>query len=172
MELIELRILRHKIDSYKQGILFHFGTSMISQIIMRKTRQSPDEVVPSHAAMVYNGYIYESTSADERINGKTIPSGVRRYLLRDFFKKEKEKDTKYYYYPFANFSRAKMEQAVHKPYGKDIIIDFLIKDESDGDSKGLICSQYVNLCTNIIEGVNCPSPAELFRAVLNFEGEY
>lgn len=161
LNLDELKILIQKGDT---GLLFCFGTSFISRVIQAKTKEYDDELVPSHVAMIVDGkFLYESTSAPEKVGNKNIPAGVRRYLFKDFLKLEKTKSTKYYFYPI-EIKMSKAEQYIHLPYGKDIIIDFLLKDGSDGDSKGLICSQYANLCTEVLNEA-CPSPAVLFREV-------
>lgn len=165
-ELLALEELKTLIQKGDTGLLFCFGTSFISRVIQSKTKEYDNELVPSHVAIIVDGkLLYESTSAPEKVGNKNIPAGVRRYLLKDFFKLEKTKQTKYYFYP-VEIIMNKAEQYIHLPYGKDIIVDFLLKDGSDGDSKGLICSQYANLCTEILEDA-CPSPAVLFRKVFN-----
>lgn len=153
--------LRSLINSQDVGLLFCFGKSMISKIIQAKTRIDNYEVVPSHVAVVFNGYIYESTTEVVHVNNKTIPSGVRRWQLKDYFKSEKKKETEYYFYPTVIYID-ELERYVHYPYGKDTIVDFLLQDGSDGVSKGLICSQYANRVTKLM-AKDCPSPAELFR---------
>lgn len=154
-------------NSYKDGLLFCFGTSLISKLIMAKTRLNCNEIVPSHVAMVIHDkgndlkYIYESTTMPDDVGKKTIRGGVRRYLLSDFFKIEVSKGTTYVYVPHEiNVQTA--EAHIHRPYGIDSIGDFLIKNESDGDSNGLICSQYANMCTGITKQL-CPSPADMYR---------
>ena len=166
-EIMSIRQLRNVLTPASNGLLFHFGTSFISQVIIKKTRESKDEIVPSHVAIVYNNFIYESTVSREDVGIKTIPAGVKRYLLKDFFKKEKNKDTTYYYAPFNRLFVPIMEEHIFRPYGKDTIVDFLIKSESAGDSNGLICSQYVNMCTDLIPNMKCPTPADMFRAIIN-----
>lgn len=147
-----------------RGILFCFGDSFISRVIQIKTRHSTNEIVPSHVAMIYDEQLYESTSAPERVGAKRIPAGVRRYLLKDFFKIESLKNTKYLFFEI-DLSLKKLDKYIHLPYGKDTIVDFLIKDESTGESQGLICSQYANLVTRLLDKP-CPNPAELYRKVL------
>lgn len=164
-----LQQLEERFKSYKNqkeisGILFCFGESFISRVIQIKTRNSKEEVVPSHVAMVYKGHLYESTSAPEKVGNKRIPSGVRRYLLKDFLKMEQGKKTRYMFYEI-DLPIKLLDKYIHLPYGKDTIVDFLIKDESTGDSKGLICSQYANLVTKLLDKP-CPNPAELYRKVL------
>lgn len=146
------------------GILFCFGDSFISKVIQLKTRLNKNEIVPSHVAIIFNDILYESTSAPERVGNKRIPSGVRRYLLKDFYKIEKDKNTKYFFYD-KEISQKELDKYVHLPYGKDTIVDFLIKEESTGDSKGLICSQYANNVTHLLDE-SCPTPADLYRKVL------
>lgn len=161
LEKLKERIKDVKI---KQGILFCFGDSFISKIIQLKTRLTKDEIVPSHVAMIFNENLYESTSAPERVGNKRIPSGVRRYLLKDFFKIEKGKNTRYYFYDIA-LSEKLLDKYVYLPYGKDTIVDFLVKEASTGDSKGLICSQYANIVTRLLKE-SCPTPADLYRKVI------
>ena len=164
-ELLSLDMLKALICKGDTGLLFCFGTSFISRVIQAKTKEYDKELVPSHVAMIVDGrFLYESTSAPERLGNKRIPSGVRRYLLKDFFKLEKNKNTKYYFYP-CDLLSSQLEKYLFYPYGKDTIIDFLLKDGSDGDSKGLICSQYANICSEILEDEPCPSPAVLFRRI-------
>lgn len=167
-----LEKLKENLKLYKnpEGILFCFGESFISKVIQMKTRNSKSEIVPSHVALIYNGFLYESTSAPEKVGSKRIPSGVRRYLLADFFKMEMTKATTYFFYDVALPEKV-LEKYIHLPYGKDTIVDFLIKDESTGDSKGLICSQYANLVTKLLDKP-CPNPAEMYReAVRRIEAE-
>ena len=83
-------------DSY--GLLFCFGKSMISKMIQTKTRTNNYEKVPSHVAVVYGAYIFESTTEEVDVNGKHIPKGVRRWLLSDFIKAERKKETEYKFY--------------------------------------------------------------------------
>lgn len=167
-ELLKLEELKTIIQKGDTGLLFCFGTSFISRVIQSKTKEYDEELVPSHVAMILDGgFLYESTSAPEKLGNKRIPSGVRRYLLKDFYKLEKSKETQYYFYP-CDLDINQMEKYLFYPYGKDIIVDFLLKNGSDGDSKGLICSQYGNLCSKILEEP-CPSPAVLFREVQSKE---
>lgn len=161
LELIKISELSKLINNSDVGILFCFGKSMISKIIQAKTRMNAYEVVPSHVAIVFCGYIYESTTEVVNVNNKTIPSGVRRWQLKDYFKAERKKETEYYFYPTVIYTDD-LEKYVHYPYGKDTIVDFLLQDGSDGVSKGLICSQYANRVTKLMNK-DCPSPAELFR---------
>ena len=161
LEKLKERIKDSKI---RQGILFCFGDSFISKVIQLKTRLTKDEIVPSHVAMIFNESLYESTSAPEKVGNKRIPSGVRRYLLKDFFKIEQDKNTKYYFYDMT-LSEKLLDKYIHLPYGKDTIVDFLVKEASTGDSKGLICSQYTNAVTVLLKEP-CPTPADLYRKVL------
>lgn len=165
-ELLNLDMLKALICKGDTGLLFCFGSSFISRIIKAKTKEYDEELVPSHVAMIVDGqFLYESTSAPERLGNKRIPSGVRRYLLKDFFKLEKNKNTEYYFYP-CDLLSSRLEKYLFYPYGKDTIVDFLLKDGSDGDSEGLICSQYANICSEILEDEPCPSPAVLFRKII------
>ncbi|MCM1324106.1 MAG: hypothetical protein NC218_08085 [Acetobacter sp.] len=167
MEPISLKALRKTIatSAYKDGLLFCFGSSFISRLIQAKTKLYPEEIVPSHVAMLFNGHIYESTSGSEKVRGKTIPAGVRRWLLDDFYKVEHKKETTYVYVP-CPLDEATLDAHIHKPYGKDAIVDYLLADKSKGSAKGLICSQYANLCAGYIDSPCC-TPAELYRTVLN-----
>lgn len=151
----------------REGLLFCIGTSFISKVIAAKTREKGDDIVPSHVAIVKGSFLYESTSTPEKIGNKKIPAGVRRYLLTDFYKIEKRKDTLYVFVPIT-LDIKELEKHIHRPYGKDIILDYLLKDGSDGDSKGLICSQYANLVTKLIDK-ECVNPVELYRKVLELE---
>lgn len=162
-EIMNLKELEEYLESCHSGILFCFGTSMISRIIQAKTRKYDSEIVPSHVAMIYGDHIYESTTDVVHIGYKTIKSGVRRWLLSDFLKAEHKKQTEYAVLKMEYFERDKADSYIHLPYGKDTILDFLLKDGSDGDSHGLICSQYANLVTQILPKKKCPNPAELYR---------
>ena len=165
LNIKELKTLINKRDT---GILFCVGTSFISKLIQFKTRTSKTEIVPSHVAIIKDGtYLYESTSQLATLGRKTIPSGVRRYLLSDFYKLEKDKSTLYYFHP-CELDEKRLEKYIHYPYGVDTIVDFALKDGSDGISKGLICSQYGNLVTRLMDK-ECPSPADLFRCILTLE---
>lgn len=164
-ELLSLDTLKALICKGDTGLLFCFGSSFISRVIQAKTKEYDEELVPSHVAMIVDGqFLYESTSAPERLGNKRIPAGVRRYLLKDFLKLERTKNTEYYFYP-CDLLSSQLEKYLFYPYGKDIIVDFLLRDGSEGDSKGLICSQYANICSEILYDEPCPSPAVLFRAI-------
>ena len=165
VDLVSLDILKASILKSDTGLLFCFGTSFISRVIQAKTKLYDEEQVPSHVAMIVDGqFLYESTSAPEKLGNKRIPSGVRRYLLKDFYRLEKGKETKYYFYP-CDLLSSQLEKYLFYPYGKDTIVDFLLRDGSDGDSKGLICSQYANICSEILADELCPTPADLFRVI-------
>lgn len=151
-----------KLDKNFEGYIFCFGTSFISQLIMAKTRKNKNEKVPSHVALIKDKYIYESTTEKPEVGKKRIPSGVRRWQLRDYIKYEKGKETRYAICK-ANINIKEAEYYVHYPYGRDTILDYVLADGSDGVSYGLICSQYANLCTKEIDAP-CVTPAELFRA--------
>lgn len=169
LNITELKDALKKNHSY---LLFCFGTSFVSQIISAKTRKDKTEIVPTHVALIIQGmYLYESTSQAAILKNKTIHAGVRRYLLEDFYSLEKNKDTKYYLYDVTNdIDYEVLEKYVHYPYGKDTILDFVLRDGSDGVSKGLICSQYANKVTNILSKA-CPNPAELYRKIKKMENE-
>lgn len=147
------------IDNY--GLLFCFGKSMISKMIQTKTRLNNYEKVPSHVAIVYGQYLFESTTEEVDVNGKHIPKGVRRWLLTDFIKAERKKETEYKFFrtPLSIYD---LEYYVHYPYGVDTIIDYLLTDGSDGVSKGLICSQYANRVAKLLPE-DAPTPADLYR---------
>ena len=162
-EIMNLKELEEYLNECHSGILFCFGTSMISRIIQAKTKEYDKEIVPSHVALIYSDNIYESTTDVVHVGYKTIKAGVRRWLISDFIKAEHKKQTDYAVLNIAYFDRDKADSYIHLPYGKDTILDFLLKDGSDGDSHGLICSQYANLVTNLIPNKKCPSPADLYR---------
>lgn len=148
------------------GIVFCFGTSLISRIIQAKTRIEENEVVPSHVLMVWGNSVLESTMEVVKINHKKIPSGVRCWRLSDWLSSEKDKLTKYYYFETKDLNIDTATDLVHLPYGKDNIVDFLLKDKSEGDrTHGLICSQYTNRVAKLSKQ-RCPSPADLYRIVL------
>lgn len=170
--MIELRLMNiYDLEDFinddmtdnERGVLFCIGTSFISRLIIAKTRKIKNEIVPSHVALLSKEFIYESTTGEAHVNNKYIRQGVRRWLTSDFIKAEKDKLTKYIFIRH-NWDVKIADQYVHLPYGKDIILDFLLKDGSDGDSKGLICSQFVNKCINLKHQLACPSPADLLRA--------
>lgn len=168
MDIINLKQLKSLIQRGDTGILFCFGTSFISRIIQIKTRLNDKEIIPSHVALILNGeFLYESTSQPETIGRKTIPAGVRRYLLKDFYKMENKKDTTYAFFP-CKININKLEKYIHYPYGKDTIVDFFLTNGSDGVSNGLICSQYGNIVTELMDNP-CPSPAVLYRYVKTLE---
>lgn len=163
MNIYELEyLIEYDFKDNDTAVLFCFGTSLISRIIQAKTRLNKNEVVPSHVAMITKHFIFESTTGEEHIGNKYIRQGVRRWLISDFIEAEKSKLTKYILVKHP-INLWKANQYVHLPYGKDIILDFLLKDGSDGDSKGLICSQYVNKCIEPHSTYMCPSPADLLR---------
>ena len=89
--LLTIKELKQLITKNDTGLLFCFGTSLISRIIQAKTKLNNREVVPSHVAIIYQGkFLYESTSQPQEYKNKTIPAGVRRYLLTDFYNIEKD----------------------------------------------------------------------------------
>lgn len=157
------------------AILFCFGDSLVSKLIMAKTRIEVGEIVPSHTAILVRGndgimLVYESTTFGQKVYGKRIPSGVRRYLFSDFKSIEKDKSTKYYLATDKTTTTIdnsyELERWIGYPYGIDSIIDFALKDDSDGESNGLICSQYTNKVFKLMRD-ECPSPAELWRKLYN-----
>lgn len=151
------------------GTIFCFGTSLISRIIQAKTRIEDDEVVPSHVLIVWGNAVLESTTDTCIIDHKRIPSGVRYWRLEDWIKTEKNRLTKYYFYPTTKIDIDTATNLLYLPYGRDTIVDFLIKDKSEGDrTHGLICSQYVNKCTKLSKQ-KCPSPADLYRIIKDIE---
>ena len=162
-EIMNLKELEEYLEKCYNGLLFCFGTSMISRIIQAKTRKYDTEIVPSHVAIIHGNHIYESTTDVVRIGYKTIGSGVRRWLLKDFLKSEHKKQTEYAVLNLPYLEVDKADNYIHLPYGRDTILDFLLKDGSDGDSHGLICSQYANLITELLPNKRCPNPAELYR---------
>lgn len=164
IELFTAKDLQDTIEG-KVGILFCFGKSFISKIIQAKTRIYSDEKVPSHVAVVYKKYIYESTTEVVKVNRKTVPAGVRRWQLHDYYKSEKRKETEYAFFEIENINKDNLEFYVHYPYGKDTIIDYLLTDGSDGVSSGLICSQYANKVFKISPH-EAPTPADLYRALI------
>ena len=173
LKLLNIYDLEYLIEDDMQdndtAVLFCFGTSLISRIIQAKTKIKKDEVVPSHVALLTKNFIYESTTGEEHVDNKYIRAGVRRWLVKDFIQAEKSKLTKYILIKHpVNIWQA--NQYVHLPYGKDIILDFLLKDGSDGDSKGLICSQFVNKCIEPHSPLKCPSPADLLRIAKKYYG--
>lgn len=169
--MFKINEFRKQIKQYKSHlkqdnnglILFCFGTSFISRLIMVMTRENEEETVPSHVAIIYKNFIYESTNSSEKVGNKKIPSGVRRWLLKDFLMAEKKKDTSYELYP-VTINEKELEKNIHLPYGVDTIVDYALKDGSDGVSKGLICSQYGNKVTGLIQK-DCVTPAEMYRFV-------
>ena len=173
MELLNIYDLSKTIRGNNSGILFCFGTSVVSKLIMAKTRLECGEVVPSHIALLYGDWIFESTTEEVHINNKIIKSGVRNWLVKDFIEAEKKKLTKYYFYKMnsGHFNVNQLTDCLHLPYGVDNIIDFVLKDKSNGDrTHGLICSQYANKVTGLSKQA-CPSPADLFRIVKDLEKE-
>ena len=168
--IMNLKELEEYTDYFYSGLLFCFGTSMISKIIQAKTKKYDKELVPSHVAMIYDNHIYESTTDVAHVGYKTIKSGVRRWLLSDFLKSEHSKQTEYAVLVLPYFEKDKADSYIHLPYGKDTILDFLLKDGSDGDSHGLICSQYANIVTQLLPKKKCPNPAELYRKAIEITG--
>lgn len=178
MELLNIyeleELLKSKIkgvDFSGWGLLFCFGSSLVSRIIQIKTREYDDEVVPSHVAIVFGNFIFESTTQIERVNHKIIHEGVRMWQIKDFIEAEKSKLTKYYMFNMDKnaFDKDAMLNNLHLPYGRDTIIDFVLKDKSNGDrTHGLICSQYANKCTKLSKQ-RCPSPADLFRIIKDLD---
>lgn len=168
------QVLTNKLVGYSGfGLLFCFGSSLTSKLIMAKTRLFDGEIVPSHVAMVYGGFVFESTTDEVKVDHKEIKSGVRMWLLKDYLKTEKNKLTKYYFYRLdrSNFNKDMMLDCLHLPYGKVTIVEFALKEKAEGTSThGLICSQYANKCTKLSKQ-RCPSPADLFRIVRDLEKE-
>ena len=161
---IPLRDLKDLLSKNASGLIFCFGTSFTSQLIKAKTRLYTNEQVPSHVAVYHKGFIYESTTADEHVGVKYIPPGVRRWLVTDFIKVERKRNTNYVFIAMG-VDIAVLERYIHYPYGIDTIVDYMFKDKSNGHSKGLICSQYANYATKLIDQ-ECVTPAELYRRAL------
>lgn len=168
--LLNVKELDEVLNERYSGIIFCFGTSLISRVIQAKTKIYEDELVPSHVALYYGDNIYESTTSEATVGYKRIKQGVRRWLIKDFIKAEYRKQTKYVVFEVDYLEREKADEYVHLPYGKDTILDFLLKDGSDGDSHGLICSQYANLVLQILPNKKCPTPADLYRKIIQLTG--
>lgn len=168
--VINLKGLEECLQYYNSGLIFCFGTSLISRIIQAKTRLTDSEIVPSHVAMFYGEHIYESTTDAPTVGYKHIPAGVRRWLIKDFIKSEYKKQTTYAVLSIDYLDRQLADNYIHLPYGKDTILDFLLKDGSDGDSHGLICSQYANTVVQLLPKKKCPTPAELYRKAKQIGG--
>lgn len=162
MNIYDLEDFIEDMSLDSKGVLYCFGTSLVSRLIQAKTRRNPNELVPSHVALLSRRIIYESTTSEVEINNKHIRAGVRRWQTDDFINSEKSRLTKYIFLPNP-WSSESADLFVHLPYGKDTIVDFLLKDGSDGDSKGLICSQFANMCIRYKHNLKCPTPADLFR---------
>ena len=70
--LLTIKELKQLITKNDTGLLFCFGTSLISRIIQAKTKLNNKEVVPSHVAIIYQGkFLYESTSQPQEYKNKT-----------------------------------------------------------------------------------------------------
>ena len=168
-DLLNIKELKdyYNANNIKTALLFCFGTSVISKIIQAKTRIDDDELVPSHVAMIIDNHIYESTTDAVRIDHKNIKSGVRRWMIDDYIKSEYKKQTNYAVYNMEDLINKEIADSyIHLPYGKDTILDFLLKDGSEGESHGLICSQFANLVVQLLPEKKCPTPADLYREVL------
>lgn len=168
--MFQLKSLKHNLlykcqhEGKRQGIIFCFGNSLISKIISLKTRRDANDIVPTHVALCYGDFVYESTTSRSTIGKKSIDTGVRRILLTDFLKKEKGRRTTYEIFPH-HLNKELLEEYVHYPYGLDSLVDFFFTSGSDGVSYGLICSQYVNLVASICDE-DCPSPADLYYKIM------
>lgn len=178
MKLFNLQELKEFVreNPYEPLICFAIGASLISRIIAAKTREYNSEIVPSHVLMIFptNLYgcaadcevmVYESTSQDDKFGKKIVHGGVRRWQFEDWAKCERGKETLYAIAPLSFINLRQLEGNLHRPYGMDSIVQFLVKDASKGSKKGLICSEYANLVTRLIPDNPCPSPADLYRVV-------
>ena len=119
---------------------------------------------------IIDNHIYESTTDAVSVDHKNIKSGVRRWMIDDYIKSEYKKQTNYAVYNMEDLINKEIADSyIHLPYGKDTILDFLLKDGSEGESHGLICSQFTNLVVQLLPEKKCPTPADLYREVLRLD---
>ena len=142
----------NKLDPQKTYIALQYGTSRIAKKIKKYTKiYCPESTeVPTHIlALVFrlgDWWIYESHLKGNKKLG--IPSGVRRYKLSIWLKKENVAE--YKFYPI-KVSLKKLEEYVGQPYGTGDIASLLLSallhnNGKQKDREGLICSEYIALC--------------------------
>lgn len=162
----------NKLDKRRTYIALEFGTSAISKVIQRLTKDfCPEEAkVPSHVlALVYeNGCwnVYESHMKPKK--DYCIPSGVRTYKYKVFqeaFPKVIERSRVFQ----IRLTKKQLKKYLGQPYGVGDIVALMRAaiHNSNGkqkDHKGIICSEYLALaCASIRKYFNlkpwCITPA-------------
>lgn len=143
-----------KLDKRKTYIVLEYGTSAVSKLIQKLTKDYYPKAkkIPSHVlALVYEDKvwrIYESHMKAEDEFG--IPSGVRTYQY-DIFQEAFPNTNKYgVVYP-CRFNKKRLKDLLGQPYGMGDIAALLRvgitkKNGTQKDRKGYICSEYLAVC--------------------------
>lgn len=143
-----------KLDKRRTYIVLEYGTSVISKLIQKFTKQfaPASSKVPSHVlALVFEDKVwrvYES-HMNPNIDGH-LPSGCRTYTLdklQEIFPKTYEKGVVYQ----VRLSKRKLKDYLGQPYGVGDIASLmrgsLLKNNGrQKDRNGIICSEYLALC--------------------------
>lgn len=169
-----------KLDKRKTYIVLEYGTSAISKLIQKLTKDYYPKAkrIPSHVlALVYEDKvwrIYESHMKPEDEFG--IPSGVRTYRYEVF--KEAFPNTNKYgvVYP-CRFNKRRLKDLLGQPYGIGDIAALLRvgitkKNGTQKDRKGYICSEYLACaCTKVCKyfGLrpHCITPAHWLKYLVD-----
>lgn len=142
------------LDKRKTYILLEYGTSAVSKLIQKFTKEyypEAGEHIPTHvlALSFEDGIwrVYESHMASEP--EANIPSGVRTYpldTLKQVFPQTYYKGEVYQ----VRFDRRKLKDNLGQPYGVGDIASLMgasifNRNGKQSDHKGIICSEYLAL---------------------------
>lgn len=156
-----LKILNDK-NNY---VIYCFGTSVFSNLIMAMTKIKDNEQVPSHILLKIGNIIVESSSESFNIFSKFIKEGVRVYTVEDFIDNELPKKTLYQYKKI-NIGKNAIERiriSLNKKYSYKTIEDYIFCRDIHRDD--YICSGFVNFVLNAVKtkSKRQVSPAEIYR---------
>lgn len=147
-------------------IVYCFGKSVFSQMIMAMTKIRDSEEVPSHILIKSDDMIMEASTDAFKIDSRSIPNGVRYYTVDDFIKNELSKKTLYRLKKIKLNSTQKKRflQIMHSGYSYKTIEDFLFGRHIRRIGT-FICSgvvEYILTKLNIYP-LRQPSPADIYR---------
>ncbi|DAB06232.1 TPA: hypothetical protein CPT92_07065 [Candidatus Gastranaerophilales bacterium HUM_13] len=155
-----------KLNKRKTYIGLQYGTSLIAKKIRKysKSYAPNSKEIPTHVfALVFRlgeWWVYESHAKGFKKLG--IPEGVRRYTIDKWLEIEKKTQEEFKLYPLKlNFKT--LEKNIGFPYGTGDIESLLRaaifhRNGKQKDRPGLICSEYIALCSEDIQKF-CNLPA-------------
>ncbi len=155
-----------ELDKKRTYVGLQYGTSLIAKKIRKYSKcYAPNsKEIPTHVlALIYRlgeWWVYESHADGHKSKG--VPAGVRRFTVEKWLEIEKKTQNEFKAYPLKlNFKT--LEKNIGFPYGTGDIESLLRAAifHSNGKQKdrpGLICSEYIALCSKEIRDF-CKLPA-------------